>query len=318
MKALHPIDLTSLKHMLFKIISLSMILTAPVFASLLTDSNIVFDWAEKEYPSDFATPHTITDTTITSDWYYRYYPTSKTYVGVERATGDVYVMGGGFGSTPLKVGPLKKYLDMICVTISFPVPGITHTYRITEKEQFYDQQIVENTYESFTTSSSRLKSRTTIVAGDFTAHINSEFNQFYGIADHYQYLIVSEAKSQSEPTTEHPFGESIFLHADYFPSVLQGPIGQYCKYQHWETEASTLSTTIIRNSHFDEAESDTEDLTALSGEILSLQPDSVTLKKDTAEEGYEIIVLSKREGIPLSTTEYNAAGEMISTTLRIK
>lgn len=71
---------------------------------------IIFNWAEKKYPELFSGSSVTTQET--DGWSYRHYPDTGAYLGLNDAK-DLYVMGGGFGDQPSKIGASSTYLDII-------------------------------------------------------------------------------------------------------------------------------------------------------------------------------------------------------------
>lgn len=66
-----------------------------VFADTLSDSDLLFDWAESQYPQYFSPAGQNSQTFQV--WYYRYYPDTDIYLGVNTVELDVNVLGDVFG-----------------------------------------------------------------------------------------------------------------------------------------------------------------------------------------------------------------------------
>jgi hypothetical protein len=88
----------------------------------LSLANRLFDFAQSSYPAYFPGPAS----TQTADiWIYRYFSATGTYLGVNNSIADkggVYVLGGSFGSTPIRVGKLSDFLSGVPASI-VPVDG---------------------------------------------------------------------------------------------------------------------------------------------------------------------------------------------------
>lgn len=92
-----------------KIILILCVLFSPqVYAGKLSDSNILFDWAETNYPDYFSPSgqHTF----AIEGYLARYYPEADNYLGTKNDR--VYVLGMIFGGLQ-DVGALSDYLDTI-------------------------------------------------------------------------------------------------------------------------------------------------------------------------------------------------------------
>jgi alpha-tubulin suppressor-like RCC1 family protein len=92
---------------------------APAEPSL---ANRLFDFAQPRYPAYFPG----SAITQTADiWTYRYYAATGVYLGVNNSVADkggVYVLGGPFGTTPIRVGKLSDFLSGVPASI-VPVDG---------------------------------------------------------------------------------------------------------------------------------------------------------------------------------------------------
>jgi hypothetical protein len=77
-------------------------------ADTLADANEIFDWAESEFPGLFpAGP----STTSLEPWIFRYYPSTDIFVAVNKASEDVYVLGG-FWIEPTRIGSIEEVKRM--------------------------------------------------------------------------------------------------------------------------------------------------------------------------------------------------------------
>jgi hypothetical protein len=71
------------------------------------DADRVFDWAASVLPGFFSGA---TSTGTLGPFYYRFHAGTETYLGLQEATGDVYVHNGREFNL-MDVGPLRTYLD---------------------------------------------------------------------------------------------------------------------------------------------------------------------------------------------------------------
>jgi hypothetical protein len=278
-------------------------------ASLLSDSEKIFDWAEVEYSSSFISNDPNNSTQGTGGWYYRYYNVTGTYIGVD-SEGDIYVLGGQFGNLePLLVGTVEEYIELICADV--PLPNGSVRYNVTETNQFYDSQIREHTYDYFTPSSSRYHSFITYTIGEQVVNVRNTIDQSHSIVD--DHLYVSRIESNSSATTDDdPFiNPNASIAANYSPAILSGPVRQYCKHQKWESPESVL--TIIDNI---EDSTETDNLPAQSGTVTNVVKFEsgwgyVNVRIDL-EEGHQMSKYSINSGILMSKSEFNSSGERMS------
>ncbi len=91
--------------------------------NLSNEADIIFNWAEQDYPQYFPSHET---TQISDPWFYRYYQQTNTYVGVNNQDNGVYVLGGTFGPTPLLVNTVANLVKVANVDPS-SVFGVWHT-----------------------------------------------------------------------------------------------------------------------------------------------------------------------------------------------
>ncbi len=70
----------------------------------------LFNWAEITFPQYFSPAGAISSTS--KPYYYRYYTSADTYLAVSSIDNNVYVLGGFFGNTPLKVGFVSNFLSI--------------------------------------------------------------------------------------------------------------------------------------------------------------------------------------------------------------
>ncbi|MBI5275590.1 MAG: hypothetical protein HY854_03950 [Burkholderiales bacterium] len=98
---------------------------APVTSDVAT---IAMDWAEATFPALFP-GHPANQTS--HPFIFRYYAGTGAYLGIVYETagpyaeGDVYVLGGPFGSAPVRVGPLAAYL-VTNYFVDGPVKGLVY------------------------------------------------------------------------------------------------------------------------------------------------------------------------------------------------
>ncbi len=76
--------------------------------SLKNSVETIFDWAETNFPQHFPTKE---KTQISAPWSFRYYPTTNIYLGVNNDDNGVYVLGGTFGGTPLRIDSRESILN---------------------------------------------------------------------------------------------------------------------------------------------------------------------------------------------------------------
>ena len=88
------------------LLSILLTYTLQVSASALNDSNILFDWAEKNYPQNFSPSGIPTESIGT--YLARYYPITNTYIGI--LGNDVYVLGKVFGDGIIRVGSISDFI----------------------------------------------------------------------------------------------------------------------------------------------------------------------------------------------------------------
>ncbi len=80
----------------------------PGIFSLKNSVETIFDWAETNFPQHFPTKEV---TQISAPWSFRYYPATKIYLGVNNDDNEVYVLGGTFGGTPLRIDSRESILN---------------------------------------------------------------------------------------------------------------------------------------------------------------------------------------------------------------
>ena len=73
----------------------------------LSDTDRVFNWAERQYPDNFLPKNAATGNA--QGYTYRHYPASGEYLGVK--DGKVYYFKPGEMAAPLEVGPVQPYVD---------------------------------------------------------------------------------------------------------------------------------------------------------------------------------------------------------------
>jgi len=79
-------------------------------ASLESDSNIIFNWAELQFPQYFSPAGQ--QTQQPDGWYYRFYPVSNTYIATNN-NNQVYILGDVFGAAPIMVGSVSDFVTFI-------------------------------------------------------------------------------------------------------------------------------------------------------------------------------------------------------------
>lgn len=80
------------------------------FATIASDSEKLFNWAEKNY-SQFFSSHQATQSI--EPWLFRFYPESNVYVGVNKSNNNVYVLGGPWGDNPTLVDTLANLINQV-------------------------------------------------------------------------------------------------------------------------------------------------------------------------------------------------------------
>jgi len=90
----------------------------------------LFDEAQKKLAQYFP-PSANAQTQTQGDYTYRFYPSTNIYLAI--SNGEIYVMGGQFGSNPVKQGPLEAILSELAkMPVSIPsVPGGNSTLVLT-------------------------------------------------------------------------------------------------------------------------------------------------------------------------------------------
>lgn len=86
---------------------------ASSYTSLEDSSNIIFAWAEQQYPQYFSSHGQ--KTTQWDTWYYRFYPQTGIYIGINNQN-NLYIMGGEFGALPKLIGSTEDFLSEINTT----------------------------------------------------------------------------------------------------------------------------------------------------------------------------------------------------------
>jgi serine protease len=79
--------------------------------TVLSQSDCLFNWAEKTY-TQFFSPAGATDVTTVVPYTYRYYSGTGNYLAVSSADSNVWVLGANFGNIPLSVGPVTNFLGV--------------------------------------------------------------------------------------------------------------------------------------------------------------------------------------------------------------
>ena len=86
--------------------SATVTVTVPAFIS---QSECLFNWAEENYPSQFAPAGAISNTV--APYYYRYYPQTNAYLATSTADNHVYYLGPSSNNSILDVGALSPWLS---------------------------------------------------------------------------------------------------------------------------------------------------------------------------------------------------------------
>jgi len=76
-------------------ILLLLLISQSVFSDTKSDSDSLFNWAEKQYSKYFSPPNQTSQ--VLGDYYFRYYPGTGNYLGVNTTDLDVHVLGDIFG-----------------------------------------------------------------------------------------------------------------------------------------------------------------------------------------------------------------------------
>jgi len=113
--------------------------------NLTNENETIFSWAEHQYPQFFSPAIQATQTI--GIWNYRYYPGTGIYIGINDNR-QVYVMGGGFGDTPILVGSTSDVLLQVvssskmlteasgaCFSHKIPPVGMVAINKYTREEQ---------------------------------------------------------------------------------------------------------------------------------------------------------------------------------------
>ena len=86
--------------------SATVTVTVPAFIS---QSECLFNWAEGNYPSQFAPAGAISNTV--APYYYRYYPQTDAYLATSTADNHVYYLGPSSNNSIIDVGALSLWLS---------------------------------------------------------------------------------------------------------------------------------------------------------------------------------------------------------------
>jgi len=222
-------------------------------ASLKDDSNIIFDWAEQQFPQLF--PPTGQTTQTFDIWYYRYYPDTGIILAVDNNS-QVYVMGGEFGNSPVLVGAVLDFITAIsgksrivnpgngnCQAIINPSVGTVLTY-----DDGSTTTILENTSTYF-----KFKDESATEDTFFTSTSSGTTTGYYKIINGNVYFIHTEAigedhftyDSTISETTKDIFGADssssyLFTHTPY---IFSGPAYEVCEKQSWYVAEYTSKWT---------------------------------------------------------------------------
>ncbi|MBX3615876.1 hypothetical protein [Nitrosomonas sp.] len=97
----------------FKLLFLTLALFGNIqwaHATLASDSEKLFNWAENTFPTIFPSRRA---TQNIEPWFFRHYPESDIYVGVNKSDNNVYAMGGPWGSSPVVIDTLSRLISQI-------------------------------------------------------------------------------------------------------------------------------------------------------------------------------------------------------------
>ncbi|WP_293005716.1 hypothetical protein [Nitrosomonas sp.] len=103
-------------------------------ADINSDTETLLNWAENTYPDLFPSHQ---GTQSLNPWLYRFYPETGIYAGVNVGDNGAYVLGGPYGSNPVRVAGLPELIAQIiesggnssipgCNTSGAP-PGLSYT-----------------------------------------------------------------------------------------------------------------------------------------------------------------------------------------------
>ncbi len=79
-------------------------------ADTASDAEKLLNWAETTFPQYFPTHQ---GTQSIEPWLFRYYPEAQVYAGVNKTDNNVYVLGGAFGNTPVRIDSLSSLITQI-------------------------------------------------------------------------------------------------------------------------------------------------------------------------------------------------------------
>jgi|GEM_PF-2053906 len=220
------------------------------YASLLDDSNTIFNWAEEEYSIYFAPSGQTTQTL--DPWYFRFYPSTGIYLGVNNQS-EVYVLGGQFGNDPLKVGSVSDFLAQInssntsnngnstgngnCVTLPFPATGLQANYNVTSGANTGSMNV---TYTSTNNTTAVSTTSSNFSGSGVTSSSSSTTTQNYQITDDFLYVSSIETTISSSVPGLGSFDDTTTT--TFSPAHNEGPALKYCEQQSWTSEAVSQST----------------------------------------------------------------------------
>lgn len=246
----------------------------------LDDVNSLLDYAEQAEPGLFSPPaETAEASELGTNWYYRLYA-GPTYAAINRsggagfAPGDVYVLGGAFGATPVFIDSLANLLTLVqgssrlldpgngnCIPLMTPSMGTTAIYSQTETN---GQQLLESSYTDVynTVAADQVattRTRIFIEDGDERTEVMASTDTLETQND---LLFLTSSDAQLTITTGgQPGSEIQTATITYIPGQLIGPAGNRCEGQSWFT-ASVSETVTYTGEPTEIQESNTSEYTA--------------------------------------------------------
>ncbi len=84
--------------------------TDDTFSADKVTADALMDKGQRVFPEFFPSSQS---TQVLSFWLYRFYPETGIYLGVNQEDANVYLMGGGFGNSPYRVGTISQVNDLL-------------------------------------------------------------------------------------------------------------------------------------------------------------------------------------------------------------
>lgn len=291
------------------------------------DNETIFNWAEGEYSSFFAPSG---QATASADpWSYRYYSTTGTYLGINTAD-EVYVMGGSFGSAPVKVGSVSEFLAIInnstgnggggtdtggsggCVNVPLPSNGISTSFTITDEESGATGTSTI-TYNEVSNTRSVTTATVKFSVSGFDTESSTVTTSDYRIDNGYVY----ESKDVTEVTSTTSFGSfNEVVTTEYSPEYLAGPILSFCEGQTWSSPSVQQSITTTNNtipgagstiSSNTDVESGVVEGVNVSVTVPAGTFNAVVLKETEADGSYSKSWISQSHGVFIKSESYDAS-----------